>query len=333
VQGAVLITADRVLQADADTTPTFDLPAVVHWGTLHDYALFGTGYSDVGSERSWIISLYYNDKEPAAADAGELVSRLKSYIFNTHLKQAEKVPLTSIYEVGEPVVKEYPGGATLTVKCRYLTENIRSNSLFTLVVPGRDLLFLVCDPASYVATPPAPSSAVLPPASQGPLTLEEAEKQFKKTGSALVDTLEKASRLAGYQVATPSFIPEGFVLRDIDGQGGVFDVHQPTFPAPNAPVEVAQHYSQNTDPKAPRGPFFILTQSTTTGDVAGGTQTDIEINGHPGKRSLITSSGNNPVSLGLSWREGKVLFMLQGTLQSPLDEATLLKVAESVSVK
>jgi len=151
VQGAMLIAPDRVLQLDPDTTPTFDLSAAANWGTLHDYSMFGTGYLDNGLERYWIISLYYNDKEAAAADSGELVSRLKSYSFNTHLEQAENVPLTSKYEVGEPVVREYADGVTLTVSCRYLPETKGSGSLFTLVVPVRDLLFLAPDPTPCVA--------------------------------------------------------------------------------------------------------------------------------------------------------------------------------------
>jgi hypothetical protein len=151
VQGAVLITADRVLQADPDTTPTFDLPAASEWGTLHGYSLFGTGYLDNGSERYWTISLYYNDKDAATADAGELVSRLESYVFNTHLAQAENVPLTSKYNVGEPIVREYADSATLTVRCRYLPETKGNFTLFNLIVPGRDLLFLATDPSLYIA--------------------------------------------------------------------------------------------------------------------------------------------------------------------------------------
>jgi len=150
VQGAVLITADRLFQLD-HTTPSFDLPAAASWGTLHNYSLFGTGYFDDGLERYWIISLYYDDKELAVSDSGELVSRLESYVFNTHLAQAENVSLTSKFEVGEPVVKEYSEGATLTMRCRYLPETTRSMSLFTLVVPGRDLLFLATEPATYLA--------------------------------------------------------------------------------------------------------------------------------------------------------------------------------------
>jgi heat shock protein HslJ len=160
VQGAVLINSDRVLQLNPDSTPAFDLPAAANWGRLHDYTLFGTGYLDDGVERYWIISLYYGDKGSAAADAGELVSRLESYAFNTHLQLGKSIPLTSIYEVGEPVVKEYPEGATLTVKCRYLPDITRLYSLFTLVVPGRDLLFLAPDPSAYIAkTPSADSGA------------------------------------------------------------------------------------------------------------------------------------------------------------------------------
>lgn len=152
VLGAVLITPDRVLKiTPATEIPAFDLPAAANWGKLHDYSLFGTGYKDDGKERYWVISLYYDDKEAAEADAAELVSRLESYIFNTPLERMENIPLTSKYEVGKPVVREYSSGAALTVACRYLPETTGSSSLFTLVLQARDLLFLAPDPTPYVA--------------------------------------------------------------------------------------------------------------------------------------------------------------------------------------
>jgi len=152
VLAAVLITPDRVMKlTPTQPAPPFDFAAAADWGTLHPYDMLGIGYRDDGEERYWDISLYYDDTSAAAADAAELVSRLESYIFYTQIEPMENVPLTSKWEVGEPVIREYPAGATLTVSCRYLTGTTGSGSIFMVVVQARDFLFLAPDPAPYLA--------------------------------------------------------------------------------------------------------------------------------------------------------------------------------------
>jgi len=150
--GAVLITPGRLFEVapGQDATP-FDLPAAASWGRLHDYALIGLGYRDDGTDRYLDIVLYYGDKADAAADGPELVSRLESYLLSSNLDTADTIPFTSRWQVGEPVVKNYGGGATLTVSCRYLPEaTVRVPSLETLV-QMRDLLFLAPDPTPFLA--------------------------------------------------------------------------------------------------------------------------------------------------------------------------------------
>jgi hypothetical protein len=152
VQGAVLMTPDRVLKASPDSEiPSFDLPGATDWGTLHAYDMVGIGFLDDGEKRYWKISLYYSDMSAATADADELVSRLESYVFHTHLENMENVPLRSRYEVGAPTVDEQPAGATLAISCRYSSDTKGSGSLFTAMIQARDLLFLSPEPAAYTA--------------------------------------------------------------------------------------------------------------------------------------------------------------------------------------
>jgi hypothetical protein len=151
IQGCVLLTPTRLLKVSPGSdAPVFDLPAAENWGMLHKYSLLGIGYRNDRQERDWVISLYFPDKDDAASDAVELKTRLDNYIFNTHLEQAERTPLTSKFAIDEPVVKEYEEGATLTISCRYLPETAGSDSLFTLIIQTRDLLFLVNDASPYL---------------------------------------------------------------------------------------------------------------------------------------------------------------------------------------
>ena len=178
----------------------------------------------------------------------------------------------------------------------------------------RDLLFLVPDPSPYLAKPAAAQ----------PLTLEQAAAQLKEKGYTLADTAEKASQLAGYKVATPAFVPAGFVPVMMDVSGS-FALNKLGFGLPNAPdvpIIVDQKYAQSPDPRAPHGPFFILEQTTQQHGLAG-TAIDIEIAGYPGKKVLIPPDGRPP-GIHLAWNDGVRYYDLEGELTGPLDEATLL---------
>jgi hypothetical protein len=203
----------------------------------------------------------------------------------------------------------------------------------------------VAEVTSPTSSPPpmstwAPGGTPTPtifPNSTTPLTLEEARAQLAAKGWAAVDTKEKASQLAGYSVSAPSFIPVGFIPRVWD-RSGIFMVNKPGFGAAptrdDLSLEVDQYYSPNPDPKAPVGPYFVFIQSTSMSGMLGGTLEDIIINGHPGKKSLVAVSGFDapPISmLGLHWGDGTVYYFIQGQLSGPLDEAALLKIAESVA--
>jgi len=156
VLAAGIITPDRVLDRFPGSTnmPPFNFSIPEDWGLLHQYDMVGMGYKDDGEERFWVISLYYSDTEAASADAGELVKRMEGYAFSRSMGEfggiEQKIarPLTDWVEVGEPAVRQYPSGSTLTVECRY--HETGAGSWLFIVTLTRDLLFLVPDPSLFV---------------------------------------------------------------------------------------------------------------------------------------------------------------------------------------
>jgi hypothetical protein len=290
------------------------------------------GYKESGQERTWTISLYYSDAQAASEDAATLVTRLKSYEFGTSIQYPEGMaqsggnPLTAEFEVGEPQVQPGSTGATLSVDCRYKPQT-GSQAWLKHTYYFRDLLFLEPDPAPYVKTPVNTPST--------PLSLEEATKQLKEQGFTLTDTVEKASKLVGYSVAVPSFIPEGFMPKDNNERSGIFMISQigsGSNPATVFPYEVSQYYSPSQYARE-RVPFFVTFQSTQEMSTAGVKLEDIKIGGRPGKKSLIAARGNNPAILDLYWSDGILNYRLEGELSGILDEATLIKVAASIGAQ
>ena len=163
VLGGVVMTPDQVLNRNPsqEIDPFyFDIPS--DWGKLHNYEMGGMGYRHDGKESSWVISLFYPDAQAASADADTLVNRLRSYFFYSQNPDMLRIPERRTFDyygfsIGQPSVRSYPGGATLTVECRgkpWLVDRIEVG----------DLLFLVPDPAPYVAPLPSPTT---PPVSTG----------------------------------------------------------------------------------------------------------------------------------------------------------------------
>jgi hypothetical protein len=332
VLSGVLISPDRLINPGfAGARPPFNFSLPQDWGTLHPFEVAGMGYESDGADRYWTITLYYSDAGAADVDAPVLAKRISGYIFNTEFEQGpgqsfKPTPLTHQFEVGQPTAQIYHGttpASTLSIALHFKPAT-PSSTWLRYVHDFRDLLFLVPDPAPYLAKP-APAQA---------LTLEQAAAQLKEKGYTLADTAEKASQLAGYEVATPAFVPEGFVavMMDITG-GGTFALNKLGFGlpnVPNVPIIVDQKYALSADPRAPHGPFFMLEQTTQPhGQV--GTAIDIEIAGYPGKKILIPPDGRPP-GIHLAWTDGTRYYDLEGELTGTLDEATLLQVAASMSV-
>jgi hypothetical protein len=181
-----------------------------------------------------------------------------------------------------------------------------------------------------------PTPAVTDQSASTPLTLEQAEQQLKETGSTFVDTVEKASRLTGYPVTMPAFVPEGFVPRIITNSSA-FNIYQIGFGLSSTrttefPYDVLQWFVQTQGRSIGNQPFFMITQSRNKIQGVGAGEEPVDIGGHPGKKLFIPAGDKSPARLGLSWNDGTMYYVMEGTLIGPLDEATLVKVASSMRI-
>lgn len=136
--------------------PLFDFQVPENWGTLHEFEMVANGYKEDGSDRTWLISLYYKDFESAKSDSDLLVTRMKSYVFGTQFthiqnpgRTAQLAALTDRFDIGQPMVETYKEGATLTISCKFKTD-ISSDVWLYSTNLARDLLFLAPDPTPYI---------------------------------------------------------------------------------------------------------------------------------------------------------------------------------------
>jgi regulator of sigma D len=151
VQFAVLIPPERIMLEQNDSgVNMFDLAAASFWPKLHNYTKAALAFRDNGSQREWLVSLYYADKNEAEADAVNLKARLESYIFNSHKTGIEDEPLIASSEVGDPSVTPYGAGATLIISNRYKEGVSPSQMRIAMMIVGNDLLFLAPDPAPFL---------------------------------------------------------------------------------------------------------------------------------------------------------------------------------------
>jgi len=157
--------------------------------------------------------------------------------------------------------------------------------------------------------------------------LEQMEKEMAERGIWNVNTLDEASRIAGFPVATPAYIPEGFHrgsnIMVTQLGGGLPEDMKPKFSAIN--VEIS-YYCQEDDSVG-----FMLTQTKHKFGIGGSEPT--EICGGQGERKFQEADPQrrnpNPV-LTLGWENDGRYYNITGTLADPLDEDTLEKIACSV---
>ncbi len=158
------------------------------------------------------------------------------------------------------------------------------------------------------------------PASEGQeLTLTEAEKQMlEERGVLNTYSVEIASRVAGFTVFTPAYIPEGF-------NGGQFMVSKPVAgsPAKFDTTNIQQAYTWSEDWTI----MFSLVQAPHKFGVGG---EPVEVCGFPGERKLLPAEGDRPASLTLAWSDGERFYSLYGTLAVPITEEVLHQIACSV---
>jgi len=145
-------------------------------------------------------------------------------------------------------------------------------------------------------------------------------------GVVNVATVADASRIAGFVVVEPAYIPEGF-------SGGSFSVcqHGATLPEDMKPkviwIEVQSFYVWQGEVRI----IFMQTQGQHMSGIIGGEPA--EICGHPGERWFDAAHDDMPPRLAFGWEDNGYYFSLFGMLAGPLDEETLMQIACSVEVE
>ena len=160
-----------------------------------------------------------------------------------------------------------------------------------------------------------------------PTLTDEQQDLWVAGGVLTVSTIEEASRLVGYQVATPTFIPEGFLP-------GNFELNQLGFP-PQLGYEwgdgirvVQQHWTWPGERKI----FFFVMQSPGTLESRQGEPS--EVCGRSGKREFFEADkGREYPLLVLHYWDGEMVYSVCGRLEDPLTEEILHKIACSVSTE
>jgi hypothetical protein len=146
--------------------------------------------------------------------------------------------------------------------------------------------------------------------------------------TAGVDSAEQASEIAGFKVIEPSYVPEGYL-------GGKFTVTalgaglpeemKPKFNSTQ--VQRAYHYQNDPDT------MILLIQMVHEFSVGGGEPT--ELCGRPAERKFTAADPQRVPhdSLTFGWVIDGNYFSLTGWLNDTLDEAALVKMACSISIK
>jgi len=156
---------------------------------------------------------------------------------------------------------------------------------------------------------------------QKPVLTEEQEEQLAEKGFIIVLTVEEASRLAGYSVATPEFLPEDLRLHE---QILVAQLGLGEWGTRKRHVDLMWSW--------PEGAHLLLTQAPGMDVLAGREPT--EICGRPGAREFFEAgNGREHPLLVLHWHDGNMGYSLGGSIAGPLTEEILYEIACSVEVR
>jgi hypothetical protein len=161
------------------------------------------------------------------------------------------------------------------------------------------------------------------------LGLTQAEMcMLEEKGIADVASAEVASLIAGFKVAMPAHIPEGFCAGKFMVQlsgGGMPEELKPKFDN----TQVNQYYTWPGE----KYPMFLVTQSPHKFGISGSEPT--EICGRPGERTFTKAEPGDETPydhLALGWESEGRYYAIIAVLGENLEEATLEKIACSVSI-
>jgi hypothetical protein len=194
------------------------------------------------------------------------------------------------------------------------------------------LVLTACGPAEPEPSETTPDSSletsIMPSeeTSYAGLGLTEEEiRMLEERGVANVDSAEVASKIAGFEVTVPAYVPDGFTqgkyMITISG-AGLPEEMSPKFNN----TKVTQTFTYQED----RNIMVVLIQSPQPFGIGG---EPAEICGQPGERKFSEAdpANNQPYEkLTLGWGKDGAYYSLAGILGETLDEVELEKIACSI---
>ncbi len=203
---------------------------------------------------------------------------------------------------------------------------------FVLVL---SLTLIACNPQevepSEITSPLADEASVAPAEETGyeGLGLTEDEiKLLEERGVANVASVEVASKIAGFTVAVPAYLPDDFkpgkYMISISGAG---------LPSEMAPkfnnTQVQRTYSHEDGQT-----MFLIIQATQS-FVIGGSE-PVDLCGQPAERKFTPAAPSDSPAydkLTFSWEQDGLYYAITGFLSENLDEEELKKIACSISAE
>jgi hypothetical protein len=185
---------------------------------------------------------------------------------------------------------------------------------------------LTTKPDSNLETSAKPSGET----DYGGLGLTEDEiRMLEESGVANVDSAEVASKIAGFEVVVPAYVPEGFqpgkFSISISG-AGLPESMRPKFNN----TKVQQTYTYQEDKEV----GILLIRSPHEFGIGGGEPA--EVCGQTGERAFTKAdpaNGQPHDTVTLCWEKNGIYYALTGVLGGTLDEAEMEKIACSIGVE
>lgn len=148
---ASLLPRQVALEPEGQPQLSYDAyPKPNGWGDIHQWEALGAGFTRVEGEPFWAISLFYPDPAAAAADAGEIINRMKGYesaiplidptMSAEGLARIPQHPIDASCASLTPVHTNDDSGSVLTIWCQVAQEPAMSWWIFLMF---RDLGFLL----------------------------------------------------------------------------------------------------------------------------------------------------------------------------------------------
>jgi hypothetical protein len=140
-------------------------------------------------------------------------------------------------------------------------------------------------------------------------------------------SIEEASKLAGYNVATLNLLSAG--VRDLESVPEICVVQLRTFSRGPESRLVEQNW------KLSDGSWFTFVQLPRPGESVESIMTgdQISIGNMTGKREYLEADGTVPPRVVFRWYEGGMRYALVGSLTESITEEVLVKLAQTVETK